>query len=163
MIEERLVKKLKENKLTISSVESCTGGYLINKITNIEGASDITNGGMVTYSNEQKIKFGIPAKIIEKYGVYSSECAETMANLGIEFFNSDISIGITGTLSNIDSNNLDSKQGKVFYSIMIKEKTRYINLSSMLLVPVRERSLQKEYIVDHIIVELNEFLKDRYI
>lgn len=162
MIEQRLVKKLRENRLTISSVESCTGGYLINKITNVEGASEITNGGMVTYSNEQKIKSGIPVKIIERYGVYSSECAETMANIGIKLFNSDISIGITGTLSNIDPNNLDSKQGKVFYSIMIKEKTKYTNLSSMLSVPVRERSLQKEYIVNHIIVELNEFLKNRY-
>lgn len=162
MIEEKLVQILEEKNLTISSVESCTGGSLINRITNVEGASEVTNGGIVTYSNSQKIKLGVPAKIIRKYGVYSEECAETMAGLGMELFESDISIGITGTLSNLDPNNMDSEEGKVYYSIMIKENGKYLNLNSVLLVAIRERSLQKEYIVDQIILELNRFLENKY-
>lgn len=162
MIEEKIVHNLKKNKLTISSVESCTGGHLINKITNIEGASDVTNGGIIVYSNNQKIRAGVPAKVIEQYGVYSIECAQAMSTVGASLFSSDISIGITGTLSNIDINNRDSEQGKVFYSIRIKINDEVTNLNSILFIPIIKRNLQKEYIVNYVLEKLNEFLEDEY-
>lgn len=162
MSAEKLVQNLKKNKLNISSVESCTGGYLINSITNIEGASHITNGGIVAYSNSQKIRIGVSKEIIKKYGVYSKECAQNMAKVGLELFDSNISVGITGTLSNIDENNRDSEQGKVFYCISIREKDEITNLQSELDLVIEKRCLQKKYIVSIIIESLLEYLQEDY-
>lgn len=156
---KKLVNTLRKNNLTISTVESCTGGHFIDMITNVEGASDITNGGVVVYSNAQKIKIGVPSYIIDKHGVYSKECARAMAEVGIELFSADICVGITGTLSNIDSNNLDSERGKVYYSIKINFNNNQIDLSSALMVPIKRRDLQKEYIVNSIVEKLNQMLE----
>lgn len=163
MIGQALISYLKLNKLTISTVESCTGGHLINKITNIEGASAVTSGGIVTYSNAQKIKAGVPATIIEKYGVYSKECAEAMATVALDMFSSNIGIGITGTLSNIDKNNKDSKKGEVFYCIRINALDRVIKLTRTILVPIQDRDLQKEFIVNIIITKLTEVIESEII
>ena len=81
---EEIVKKLIEKKLTISTMESCTGGGIANEITNISGASEVLKVSYVTYSNEAKIKFGVPEKIIEKYTVYSKETAIEMAKAAKE-------------------------------------------------------------------------------
>ena len=69
IIKTETVKKLIERKITITTMESCTGGALISAITDVEGASQITEGGFVTYSNEQKIKVGVSKEIIDTYGV----------------------------------------------------------------------------------------------
>lgn len=155
---KKLVETLKTKALEISTVESCTGGYLINQITNIEGASYITKGGLVLYSNEQKIKAGIPSEVIESYGVYSIECARAMSKLGLDFFNSNISVGITGSLSNLDPNNKDSKEGQVYYSIGIILDERMEEINKIIEVPIIERNLQKHYIAQAIIKDLHNFL-----
>ena len=56
---KKIVEKLNENKQTISFMESCTGGFLANSITNISGASNVLKVSLVTYSSEYKIKFGV--------------------------------------------------------------------------------------------------------
>ena len=97
---EIIVKKLKEQNRTIAFMESCTGGYLANSITNISGASDVLKVSLVTYSNEYKIKFGVDKNTIEKYTVYSTETSAKMAKKVSEFANSNIGVGITGELGN---------------------------------------------------------------
>ena len=62
-----LVNELIDKNITIASMESCTGGGFANSITNIEGASDILKFSAVTYSNEYKIRMGVPEEIIDKY------------------------------------------------------------------------------------------------
>lgn len=119
---EIIVKKLKEQKRTIAFMESCTGGYLANSITNISGASDVLKVSLVTYSNEYKIKFGVDKNTIEKYTVYSTETSVKMAKKVSEFANSNIGVGITGELGNTMN-----KEPKVYYSIYIKELDRCIN------------------------------------
>ena len=74
-----LVNKLIESNITISTMESCTGGGVSNAITNIEGASEILRFSAVTYSNEYKIKMGVSPDVIDKYSVYSGECADEMS------------------------------------------------------------------------------------
>jgi len=117
-----IVKKLKEQNRTIAFMESCTGGYLANSITNISGASDVLKVSLVTYSNEYKIKFGVDKNTIEKYTVYSTETSIEMAHKVSEFANSNIGVGITGELGNTMN-----KKPKVYYSIYIKELDKYIN------------------------------------
>jgi len=92
---KNLVEMLKKSKKTISCMESCTGGYLANEITNISGASNIMKVSLVTYSNEYKIKFGVNKDTIDKYTVYSNETSEEMAKSVSNFANSDFGIGIT--------------------------------------------------------------------
>ena len=110
---EILVKKLKEKEQTISCMESCTGGLFNSEITNIDGASDVLKVGLVTYSNEYKIKFGIKSETIKKFTVYSTEVAREMAKNVSLFAASTIGIGITGQIGNENIN-------KVYVSVFIK-------------------------------------------
>ncbi len=119
---EIIVKKLKKQNRTIAFMESCTGGYLANCITNISGASNVINVSLVTYSNEYKMKFGVDKNTIEKHTVYSAETSIEMAKKVSEFANSNIGVGITGELGNTIN-----REPKVYYSIYIKELDEYIN------------------------------------
>ncbi len=112
-----LTSKLIEINKQISTMESCTSGLIASNITDYEGASSILKGSDITYSNEAKIKHGVPAKTINNYGVYSPETAVDMAKAIKEQYQSDISVGITGSFSNVDPNNADSVAGKVYFCI----------------------------------------------
>ncbi len=115
---DRVVKYLIRQKITISVMESCTGGFFSSCITDTEGASDIFLGSVVAYSNEAKVRNGVPAGIIERYGVYSPETAEAMANACRSFYRADIGVGITGSTGNADPSNSDSVPGEVFYAVL---------------------------------------------
>ena len=115
---DNLIKKLISSGTTISTMESCTSGLIASMITDTEGASAIFPGGYVTYLNQTKIFVGVDEGIINKYGVYSNECAKAMAQTVKEKLNTDIAIGITGTTGNVDPNNADSVKGKVYFCII---------------------------------------------
>ncbi len=104
---EKIVKFLIERKITIATMESCTGGMLVSLITDIPDASNILKFSAVTYSTEYKIKMGVDKNIIDKYTVYSKETAKEMAFNISKFSNSDLGVGITGRLTS----NLDEKKG----------------------------------------------------
>ena len=92
-----LIKKLVRKKLKISSAESCTGGMLASKITSISGASKVFNLGLVTYSNQAKIKIlKVNENIIKKYGAVSQECCEAMVVNLSKISQANINIAITG-------------------------------------------------------------------
>ncbi len=92
-----LVKKLTNKKLKISLAESCTGGLLASSITSISGASKIFNLGLVTYSNQAKIKFlKINKNIIRKYGAVSHECCLAMVKNLSKISKANINVSITG-------------------------------------------------------------------
>ena len=113
---KKIIQYLSKEGKTISTMESCTGGGIANAITNIEGASDVFQYSAVTYSNEYKIKMGVPSKTIEKYTVYSMEVADAMAKAIAEYTNSNYGIGITGKLNRVDRNNPFGKDNVVFVS-----------------------------------------------
>ena len=92
-----LVKKLIKKKLKISFAESCTGGLLASSITSISGASKIFNIGLITYSNQAKIKFlKVNKNIIKKYGAVSEECCTSMVKNLSKISNAQINVSITG-------------------------------------------------------------------
>jgi PncC family amidohydrolase len=87
---------LKRGKLSLSCAESATGGLLSHAITNNAGSSDYFPLGIVTYSNQAKIKLlNVPGKIIEKYGAVSRQCARQMAKGIKKKIDSDIALSIT--------------------------------------------------------------------
>ena len=152
---ERKIKKfflkLKEKKLTISTFESCTGGCLVNELTNIPGASEFVKGGIVGYSTEIKIKFGISKRIIEKHSVYSKEVALSMAKKAREKFKTEIGVGITGTLSRKDPQYPEKQIGLIFVGISLLKN----NLTLKILLSEKKRSLAKKIIIDQILDILN--------
>ncbi|WP_258360077.1 competence/damage-inducible protein A [Moorella sulfitireducens (nom. illeg.)] len=83
--------------LTLAVAESCTGGLLAHRVTNVPGSSDYFLGGMVTYSNEAKIKLlGVAEEILAAHGAVSPEVAAAMARGVRRAFAADIGVGITG-------------------------------------------------------------------
>lgn len=113
----RITLELIRNGLSVTAMESCTSGLISSLITDTEGASAIMKGAFVTYSNEAKIRQGVPADIISNYGVYSIETAEAMADACRQAYCADIGIGVTGSFGNIDPANEDSVPGVMYLSV----------------------------------------------
>ena len=120
-----IVQRLIRNNKTISTMESCTGGFVVNEITNISGSSKVLCFSAVTYSNEYKEKMGVDKKVIDKYTVYSIETAHDMAKIISNYTKSDYGIGITGKLNKADQNNETGEDNKVYISVYDKEKDKF--------------------------------------
>ena len=96
-LEEVLIKKLKKKNMTISCAESCTGGLIGHRLTQVPGGSEVFNGGMITYSNESKInQLGITLKNIEDFGAVSEQVALEMAENIKNKFGTSIGVSTTG-------------------------------------------------------------------
>ena len=96
-LEKILIKKLKKKKMTISCAESCTGGLIGHRLTQVPGGSEVFNGGMITYSNESKInQLGITLKNIEDFGAVSEQVALEMAENIKNKFGTSIGVSTTG-------------------------------------------------------------------
>lgn len=148
-------KKLIEKNLQISAMESATGGQFASLITDTEGSSQIIKGSFVTYSNEAKIKQGVPAEVIEKSGVYSKETAEFMAERARTAYDADIGVGITGTMGNIDPNNNDSVPGEVYFAISMEDKKESFFME---LPPMETRLEYKLTVCGKVLDELEKIL-----
>ena len=120
-----VVNLLIEKKMTIATMESCTGGFVVSSITDIDGSSNVLKFSAVTYSNEYKIKMGVSKEVIDKYSVYSINVAREMAKKISDFANSDIGVGITGKINRVDENNLFGDNNKIFYAIYDKNNDKY--------------------------------------
>lgn len=96
-LEEQLAEILIENKLTIATAESCTGGLLSSRLTDVSGSSDYTKLNFVTYANEAKHQIlNVSWDILNNYGAVSEECAEAMANGLQKITGCDIALCTTG-------------------------------------------------------------------
>ncbi|MEE8422440.1 MAG: competence/damage-inducible protein A [Dehalococcoidia bacterium] len=93
---------LGEAGLTLALMESATGGSIANSITDFEGASDYFKGGLVAYSPQAKIDFGVPAEVLTMHGEISEQTAKAMATAARERFGADIGIGVAGNITNQD-------------------------------------------------------------
>lgn len=153
---EQLVKLLQERHLTIASMESCTGGAFANSITSVSGASDVFQFGAITYSNEYKIKLGVKEDIINQYSVYSNETAQEMSKVISIYANSNIGVGITGTLNKMDKNNLSRQSNLVYISIYFKENNQHANFSLEVVSLNRENN--KQQVVNFVLEKLLDFL-----
>jgi len=96
-IEMVVVRLLTEKKKTLALAESCTGGGIANRLTNVPGASAFFFGGVVAYSNDVKQKFlGVRAKTLGQHGAVSEAVAREMAEGAREKFGADFAISVTG-------------------------------------------------------------------
>ena len=96
-IEEDIGRLLTEKGLTLSVAESCTGGLISHRITNVPGSSVYYLGGVVSYSNDCKLELlGVTLETIEQHGAVSEQCAKEMAEGVRKLTDSHIAIASTG-------------------------------------------------------------------
>ena len=154
---EELIKLLIAKKKTVSTMESCTGGGIVNAITNIPDASKVISFSAITYSNDFKIKMGVSKDIIDKYTVYSMETANEMAKNIALFAKSNYGIGVTGKLKKVDLNNLSGLDDVVFLSIYDNDNQLYYNSEIKLLYDTRIDN--KKQIIDCFVEKMLNILK----
>lgn len=96
-IEKTIGDLLRKKGWTLSIAESCTGGLICDRITDVSGSSDYFMGGMVTYSNESKVRhLGVPMSDIRKFGAVSPQVAKKMAQGVRKAFGTTFGISTTG-------------------------------------------------------------------
>ena len=140
-----LHRKLIKKKLTISVAESCTGGLLAHNLTKLANSSKYFQMGLITYSNQAKIKIlKINKNIIKKYGAVSHECCKAMVRNLSKISKSKINISITG-IAGPGGGSEDKPIGLVYIGIkkgnkiIIKEnkfKTKNRNIIQKLTVKI---------------------------
>ena len=135
-IEEAVFPLLKDKGLTFATAESCTGGEIAKRFTDIPGASSVFLGGAVVYTNEVKARLlGLDPKMIEEKGAVSREVAVALAEQVRRLTGADIGIGVTG-LAGPDGDGVH-EVGTVFVSMSVEGNT-YVRALS--LGPKRTRS-----------------------
>lgn len=121
-IEESVIKLLREKGMTFSAAESCTGGDVARRFTDMPGASAFFKGGVVTYTNGAKAKLlGIDLALIEEKGAVSHEVAKAMAENVRALLGTDIGVGVTG-LAGPDGDGIH-EVGTVFVSLAVEGET----------------------------------------
>ena len=96
-LESTLIRLLREKGMTLATAESCTGGLIANRLTNVPGSSEAFTHGWVTYANEAKSgQLHVPAETIATHGAVSAETARAMAEGALSESGSDLAVSVTG-------------------------------------------------------------------
>jgi nicotinamide-nucleotide amidase len=141
-VDEQVAQLLRESGRTIATAESCTGGLVAGRLTELAGSSDYVLGGVVVYSNEAKVRLaGVDASVIERVGAVSVEVAEALADGARAALGADVGVGITG-IAGPGGGTEDKPVGTVCFSVSTGDGAR---ITRRLLLPggrfdVRDRS-----------------------
>ena len=96
-LEQEVARLLLSLKMTIAVAESCTGGLICHRLTNISGSSDYLERGVVTYSNRSKIELlGVPEQVIKEHGAVSEACVQAMAAGIKRLAGTDLGLSVSG-------------------------------------------------------------------
>ena len=137
---KNLIRLLIKRKFKISFAESCTGGLLASTITSVSGSSKIFNLGLITYSNQAKIKIlKVNKNIIKKYGAVSHECCSAMVKNLSKISKADINISITG-IAGPKGGTRQKPVGLVYIGV---KKGNKIQINKCLFKSKRRSSIQK--------------------
>ena len=128
---------LREKGLTIGTAESCTGGLMAKRLTDVSGASQVFKGGIVSYTNEVKHHvLGVPQELLDQYGAVSAPVAKAMAEGARHALGCDIALSSTG-VAGPDKDDWGNEVGTMFVAIATPEGThvRELHLGNR---PVRD-------------------------
>lgn len=154
--EEKIGKILTEKGWTISTVESCTGGLLSSKLTDVSGSSAYITLNLVTYANEAKQKMlGVRAKTLTEHGAVSEECAYEMAKGLFELTGSDICVSTTG-IAGPTGGTKEKPVGTMFSVIYSKNAAKTYKIQ---VHPNLSRREIKEEFTNKTLENILEFLK----
>ena len=116
-IEEAVIEKLKEKHMKVATAESCTGGLIAKRITDVPGASEVFDCGIISYANEIKHRvLGVSEDDLKKYGAVSEPVARQMAQGALKVSGADIAVSVTG-IAGPDSDSTNKPVGLVYIGL----------------------------------------------
>ena len=116
-IEEAVIEKLKEKQMKVATAESCTGGLIAKRITDVPGASEVFDCGIISYANEIKHRvLGVSEDDLNKYGAVSEPVARQMAQGALKVSGADIAVSVTG-IAGPDSDSTNKPVGLVYIGL----------------------------------------------
>lgn len=128
-LEARVLELLKNRGMTFAAAESCTGGLIAKRITDLAGASSVFKGGIVSYTNEVKATvLGVPQKLLDTYGAVSAPVAQSMAENVRRLTGADLGVSVTG-VAGPDKDDRGNEVGTVFVALADSEHTVIRQLS----------------------------------
>ena len=137
-LEEVVLALLKEKNLTLGTAESCTGGLIAKRITDVPGASQVFKGGVVSYTNEVKAGvLGVPQQLLDQHGAVSAQVAQAMAEGARKVLGCDIALSSTG-VAGPDKDDRGNEVGTMFVAIAAPGGT-YVRALKLGNRPVRAR------------------------
>ena len=155
MIENDVAEILIKKNLTIAATESCTGGLLSSKLTDVSGSSAYIHLNLVTYANEAKHKMlGVKLETLEKHGAVSEECSYEMARGLFELTGADICVSTTG-IAGPTGGSAEKPVGLMYSTIYTKDKSETFKV---LLPPETPRIKMKEEFVKAVLEKVYTFL-----
>ncbi len=153
----KIAKILIENNLTISTTESCTGGLLSSKFTDVSGSSAFVHLNFVTYANEAKNRIlGVSLETLENYGAVSEECSYEMAKGLFDFTGANICISTTG-IAGPTGGTKEKPVGLMYSTIFTKDVNKTYKI---LLPPDIPRIQMKEEFANQVLENLYKFLTE---
>lgn len=137
-LEELIRDLLKEQGLTLGCAESCTGGLIAKRMTDLSGASQVFKGGIVSYTNEVKANvLGVPQEMLDQHGAVSAPVAQAMAEGARKVLNCDIAIATTG-VAGPNKDDRGNEVGTMFVAIATKDGS-YVRPLTLGTRPMRQR------------------------
>ncbi len=139
-LEEKVVKVLNEKGLVLATAESCTGGLISKRITDVSGSSSVFNCGIVSYSNEIKEKvLGVQHKTLETYGAVSEETVREMVKGVLKISGADVAVSVSG-IAGPNSDNTEKPVGLIFLAVSNGKKTIVKQLNNTFTENIRENN-----------------------
>lgn len=156
-LEEKIAEILIQKRLTVSTTESCTGGLLSSKLTDVSGSSAFIKLNFITYANEAKHEIlKVRTETLENFGAVSEECALEMAEGLYKITNADICVSTTG-IAGPTGGSEEKPVGLMYSTIYAKNKSVTFETR---LSPEIDRVEMKELFVKAVLTRLLEFLND---
>ena len=139
-IEKQTVELLKSKKLKLATAESCTGGLISKRITDVSGSSEVFEGGVVCYSNRFKENvLGVSPETLKKYGAVSRETAREMVKGVLSLTKADIAVAVTG-IAGPSSDDTNKPVGLVYIAVSDGKTTKVKKLLNNFTGDVREQN-----------------------
>ncbi len=136
-LEEKVVKTLNEKGLVLATAESCTGGLIAKRITDVSGSSGMFNCGIVSYSNDIKEKvLGVKHKTLETFGAVSEQTVREMVKGVLKISEADIAVAVSG-IAGPNSDNTQKPVGTIWLAVSNGKKTYVRHLQKNFLDDVR--------------------------
>lgn len=136
-LEEKVVKLLRERNLVLSCAESCTGGLISKRITDVSGSSAVFNCGIVSYSNEIKEKvLNVKSETLKEFGAVSEQTVREMVKGVLTISGADIAVSVSG-IAGPNSDNTDKPVGLIYLAVSDGEKTVVKKLNNQFTTDVR--------------------------
>ena len=129
-LEEKVVKTLNEKGLVLATAESCTGGLIAKRITDVSGSSGMFNCGVVSYSNDIKEKvLGVKHETLEAYGAVSEQTVREMVKGALKISEADIAVAVSG-IAGPNSDNTQKPVGLIYLAVSDKKDIRIVKLNN---------------------------------